>query len=116
MKLFDRSVIAMAVAALSAWLTTSASAAVLTLGIGAGSCGTWESSQTTEIAGENWILGYWSAANANDGDTGPNSTTGSTTDDYGIIALVRKYCADHPEWKLADAALSAWLQMAMDHE
>lgn len=70
-----------------------------TFGIGNLSCATWISSDAMEVQGDEWIAGFWSAANVFWG-----SSVGATTDLYGIDAEIRKECLDQPSGKLIDAS------------
>jgi hypothetical protein len=72
------------------------------VGIGRLSCAHWLSTPETKRAGIDWILGYWSGANA---WRHPGSNTvGSSTDGEGILAEVNKECAAHPSEALIWAA------------
>ena len=78
-------------------------------GIGQGSCGTWLSTPSNTIQGDQWILGWWSATNlANE----RNKFVGEQTDGEGILGEVRKVCTDNPSMLLINATASVYVKMA----
>lgn len=78
-------------------------------GIGRLSCATWLSSPQNRLAGESWLLGFWSGLNTFNTQ---DSAVGSRTDGEGVIAEVRKVCDKSPSKSLNDAVESVYFSMA----
>jgi hypothetical protein len=78
-------------------------------GMGNKSCAYWQSSQATLYAGNSWIYGYWSGLNA---FNNKDHMVGSKTDANGIVAEVKKVCAEHPSMSVSDATLAVYEMLA----
>jgi hypothetical protein len=72
---------------------TSSADAATTFGIGTASCACWQSTEQNINQGDIWILGFWSGLNM---DSPAHGDVGSTTDVYGIIGEVKKWCDTAP--------------------
>lgn len=74
-------------------------AARLAFGFGSTStCTKWQHEGLTQ--GKNWILGYWSGRNAENGEA---RNTGTTLDDKTIIKEVTLVCNAEPSLSMANA-------------
>lgn len=71
----------------------------VTLGIGALSCANWQMSRNSEMAGQHWIMGFWTGLNVH----GQNHMVGEKTDAPAIWAEVWKICSESPSMTLLDA-------------
>jgi len=72
---------------------------VFTIGFGSSStCAEWLHEGLTQ--GSNWILGYWSGRNA---ENGVSHEVGSTIDDDGIIEEMKHVCKAEPSLRVTDA-------------
>ena len=64
----------------------------LSIGAGNWSCATWLSSPSNELAGKNWLLGFWSGTN----NSSSSHTVGIHSDITGITAEVTNVCKSSP--------------------
>lgn len=76
-------------------------------GIGHFSCAKWLSRADYEMAGENWIAGYWSGLNL---FNEKNKLIGMHSDWEGIIGEIKKLCLSQPSSLLATAAGNVYHQ------
>lgn len=93
----------------SAALSTDAAAQnVQGYGIGLRSCATWMASESSQRAGENWILGAWTGMNLKN----PKSNiVGVNSDGNGILGEVRNYCVQKPSAMLLEAVNVTYSRM-----
>lgn len=76
------------------------------VGRGNDSCATWLSSPANEIAGVDYILGFWTGLNIA-APTGSHGV-GFSTDNAGIVGEVRRICRLSPSSSLIVASMSAY--------
>lgn len=78
-------------------------------GIGSRSCAHWQSTPSRQIAGSNWIFGYWTGTNV---ASLSNSPVGESTDGEGLLAEVKKVCDAQPSMRLMDAVSAVYYKTA----
>jgi hypothetical protein len=81
----------------------------LTYGMGNQSCASWTDNPAATVAGDQWILGYWSALNL---VNTTNKSVGSKTDGEGVLGEVRLYCQQHPSMLINAAVSDVYVRMA----
>src|SRR4249919_3531414 len=70
---------------------------------GVQSCAVWQSSPRNQLAGQTWILGFFSAYNY-----AHAQRVGQSTNASGIIDEVKKICAAQPTMHLREATKEAY--------
>ena len=102
------SILVVGITLLLAGSAAAEDAKTLALGIGTRSCSFWQSKPSLVQQGGAWIFGFWTALNfANS----KNRAVGSQTNGDGIIAAVKKTCAERPSEILEQATLNAYRAM-----
>ena len=71
--------------------------------LGVQSCAVWQSSPRNQLAGQNWILGFFSGHNY-----GSVQRVGQATNASGIISEVKKICTAQPTMRLREATKEAY--------
>ena len=69
---------------------------------GVQSCAVWQSSPRNQLAGQTWILGFFSGHNY-----AQAQRVGQSTNASGIIAEVKKICTAQPTMRLREATKEA---------
>jgi hypothetical protein len=80
----------------------------LTYGLGNSSCANWLAPEHVN-SGKNWILGFWTARNANNMES---PFVGQDTDAAGILGEVTKLCTAEPAMPLIHAVETTYLKMS----
>ena len=70
---------------------------------GVQSCASWQSSPRNQLAGQTWILGFFSGHNY-----AKAQKVGQSTNASGIIGEVKKICTAQPTMRLRDATKEAY--------
>lgn len=70
---------------------------------GVQSCAVWQSSPRNQLAGQTWILGFFSGHNY-----ASAQRVGQSTDASGIVAEVKKTCTARPTMRLREATAEAY--------
>jgi hypothetical protein len=70
---------------------------------GAQSCAVWQSSPRNQLAGQTWILGFFSGHNY-----ASAQRVGQSTDASEITAEVKKICTARPTMRLREATAEAY--------
>ena len=84
---------------------TAQSGRVQVFGQGNISCASWLQNSVMEAAGDDWVQGFWSGANA-----ALQAQTGHSTDGVGVLGEVKLECEAHPSEQLFDAAVTLYVR------
>jgi hypothetical protein len=101
-------IVALGLACFSGCFASAEEVGTLVFGVGARSCAYWQSSSELAYLGNAWVQGFWTAMNLSNGK---NHAVGSQTDAAGILAEVKKTCAEAPSETLDQATLYTYRRM-----